>query len=395
MQSKNVRSALNPRQALLTFLASSIIAASAFAQSPKLTVVSQSDYPAGAKQFVVHSALAAHDFVVVVSPPPIFASWISADLKTAGAKQINEKLPAIYALDGGYGIAGPIAQMMVGVGTMSPAYVVSIGYREGETGWHRTDLLHRTAIEGGVTYGGGGDRFEGFLTEELRPFLEAKYPLDPARAILFGHSFGGLFAANVLAESPDAFAGYIVASPSVWIDPQVLEKISSVAKENPHRIFVAAGGDEEPRMLNGTNQLTATLTAAPSNFRVEKKIWAGEDHISYYPLLVEAAFAWILPPPGHEHTAMTVPPEALQRIAGVYELADGRVVTVTLQGTKAFVQVTGMPGHSELLAETEKRFFLPGGYGVTMTFDGAMNAPASSLIINMNGSELRGSRKTQ
>jgi hypothetical protein len=47
------------------------------------------------------------DFVVVVSPPPTFGSWVSADLKGAGSKQLNQKLPAIYALDAGYGVAGP------------------------------------------------------------------------------------------------------------------------------------------------------------------------------------------------------------------------------------------------------------------------------------------------
>src|SRR5262249_44776940 len=49
------------------------------------------------------------------------------------------------------------------------------------------------------------------------------------------------------------------------------------------------------------------------------------------------------------------------RGVGVYELADGRVVTVTLKAAKAFVQVTGMPGESKLAPETTQRFFFPGG----------------------------------
>ena len=102
-----------------------------------------------------------------------------------------------------------------------------------------------------------------------------------------------------------------------------------------------------------------------------------------------------MPPPGADRTAITLSPEALQRVLGVYELADGCVVTVILQAAKAFVQVTGMPGQSELLAETAQRFFLPGGYNVLMTFDGATDAPASSLIISMNGTQLRASRKVQ
>ena len=367
------------------------LATPAIAQiTPKLTVVSQTDFPGGsARQFVVHSAVVGRDFVVVVSPPPIFGSWVSADLKAAGSNQRNEKLPAVYALDSGQGVVGPIARMMIGDGIMSPAYVVSVGYPDGQSRWNGTDLLYRPVTDGGVTYGGGGAMFRSFLTEELRPFIEAKYPVDPAKAILFGHSFGGLFAANVLAQSPEDFGAYVVASPSLWIDPQMLTK--PIAKGDGRRVFVAVGGEEEPRMVEGTDRLSTALAA--SGYKVEKKVFAGEDHISYYPLLVQAAFRWLLPPPGAERTVVTLPIENLQRIVGVYQLPDGRVVTVTLVGTKAFVEVTGTPGHSELLPQTSQRFFLPGGYNVVMTFEGGMDAPASAVVINMNGTELRASRK--
>lgn len=397
MQTRYARNAIVLRTAFLVAVVTSMLVRSAFAQpTPRLTVVSESECPAGsARQFVVHSALVGRDFTVMVSPPPIFGSWISADLAAAGAKQRDQKLPAIYALDAGYGIAGPIAQMMAGVGTMSPAYVVSVGYGEGQINWRRTDLLHRSATEGGVAYGGGGAMFQAFLTEELRPFLEAKYPLDPNKAILFGHSFGGLFAANVLGESPEAFDGYVIGSPSVWIDPQVLAKLAGAARGSGHRVFVAVGGQEDTKMRDGVSQLVAALTAAPSSFKVESKVFAGESEISYYPLLIQAAFPWLLPPSGTGRTAITLSPEAFERIAGVYQLADGRVVTVTLKAAKAFVEVTGMPGQSELLAETAQRFFLPGGYSVLFTFEGAMDAPASSLLVSMNGTELRASRKVQ
>jgi predicted alpha/beta superfamily hydrolase len=331
--------------------------------------------------------------VVVVSPPPIPGSWVSADLKAAGAKLLAQKLPAIYALDAGYGVAGPIAQMMTGVGAMSPAYVVSIGYGERQGGWHNTDLLHRPVTQNGVTYGGGGEKFQAFLTEELRPFLEARYPLDSTRAILLGHSFGGLFAAHVMAGSPGAFDAYVIASPSVWVDPQVLASLTPAAHGGGHRVFIAVGEQEEPAMQEGFRALSAVLTEAPSTLTVEKRIFPSEGHISYYPQLIQAALTWLLPPPSAGRAAITLSPAALQRIAGVYELADGRVVTVTLQADKAFVQVTGMPGQSELLAETDRRFFLPGGYSVLMTFEGAMDMPAPALAISMNGSQLRAIRK--
>lgn len=148
-------------------------------------------------------------------------------------------------------------------------------------------------------------------------------------------------------------------------------------------------------MLDGVNQLAARLMAAASSFQVEKRVFEHADHISYYPSLVPDAFAWILPPPGAGHVAITLPPEALGRIAGDYQLADGRVVTVTLKGSKAFVQVTGMPGQSELVPETPQRFFLPIGFNVVMTFEGAMDGPATSILVDMNGAAMRAIRKAQ
>src|SRR5262249_1602722 len=143
----------------------------------------------------------------------------------------DRKYPAIYALDAGWGIAGPLAQMMARAQIMTPAYVISIGYPAGQPDPRNADLLHRTFSDNGQTYVGGGALFQTFLTQDVRPLLESRYPLDPQRAILFGHSFSGLFTANVLARSPQAFSGYIIGSPSVWADPQVLADLAAAASK--------------------------------------------------------------------------------------------------------------------------------------------------------------------
>jgi predicted alpha/beta superfamily hydrolase len=155
-------------------------------------IISQGAYaPAGTRQFVLHSQRVGRNFVIVVSAP------------SGPYVQPGKKLPAIYVLDGGYGIAGPMAQMMSWAGTMSPAYVVSVGYPKGQEVERDTDLLYRPVTRDGVTTGGRGAAFEAFLTQELKPFLEVRYPIDPDKAILFGHSYAGLFVANVLAQNPE------------------------------------------------------------------------------------------------------------------------------------------------------------------------------------------------
>jgi predicted alpha/beta superfamily hydrolase len=397
-----MRRATNVLAAWSIFLTAAL-AVSADAQSaPELKVVSEGAYSSGgAQQFVLHSARVGRDFLVVVTPPPT-ASVLDSSLPSR-RRSANQKYPAIYALDAGWGIAGPLAQMMAQTQIMSPAYVISIGYPVGQGDPRNDDLLHRAFIDSGHTYGGGGAVFQKFLTQDLRPFLELKYPLDPEKAILFGHSFGGLFTANVLATSPQAFSGYIIGSPSVWADPQLLPDLAAAAsKGKGQRVYVAVGeretedlgGKRAPTMVQGVEQIAATLGAPNSTFKVEKRIFAAGTHISYYPMLVPTAFAWMLPPVGAGRVSVAVTPEDLEQVVGAYQLPDGRIVTIRRDGAKIFARVTGMPGESELLAEDSRRFFLPGGFDVLYTFEGSTDSQASLLLVRVNGTELRAMRKT-
>jgi predicted alpha/beta superfamily hydrolase len=398
-----MRIATNVLAAWMLFLTAARAVTAVAQSAPELEVVSEGAYSSGgAQQFVLHSARVGRDFLVVVTPPPTASVLDSSP--PSQRRSVNRKYPAIYALDAGWGIAGPVAQMMAHTQIMSPAYVISIGYPAGKTDPRNADLLHRAFIDSGQTYGGGGAIFQKFLTQDLRPFLELQYPLDPKKAILFGHSFGGLFTANVLATSPDAFSGYIIGSPSVWADPQLLPDLAAAAsKGKGQRVYVAVGeretedlgGKRAPTMVQGVDQIAAILGSPPnSTFKVEKRIFAGGTHISYYPMLVPTAFAWMLPPAGAGRVSVAVTPEDLEQVVGAYQLPDGRIVTIRRDDARIFARVTGMPGESELLAEASRRFFLPGGFDVLYTFEGPADSQASSLLVRVNGTELRATRKT-
>lgn len=397
-----MRHATNFSAAWMIFLTSALAVTAVAQSAPGLEVVSEGAYSSGgAQQFVLHSGRVGHDFLVVVTPPPT-ASVLDSSLPSQ-RRSANVKFPAIYALDAGWGIAGPVAQMMAQAQIMSPAYVISIGYPAGQSDPRNVDLLHRAFIDNGQTYGGGGAIFQKFLTEDLRPFLELQYPLDPDKAILLGHSFSGLFTANVLATSPAAFSGYIIGSPSVWADPQLLPDLAAAAsKGKGQRVYVAVGeretedlgGKRTPTMVQGVEHIAATLGAPNSAFKVEKRIFAGGTHISYYPMLVPTAFAWMLPPAGAGRVSVAVTPGDLEQVVGAYQLPDGRIVTIRRDGARIFARVTGMPGESELLAETSRRFFLPGGFDVLYTFEGSTKSQPSSLLVRVNGTELRAMRKT-
>jgi predicted alpha/beta superfamily hydrolase len=369
-------------------LACAIAVAPALAEpTPTLKVVSEGAFaPPRTQRFVVHYERVGRDFVVVVAAP-------AGPFVTPG-----RKLAAIYALDDGYGIAGPIGQLMAWSGSMSPAYLVSVGYPAGQADKRDTDLLFQPTVRGGVAIGGGGAAFQDFLIKELRPFVEARYPVDPARAVLFGHSYGGLFTANVLANTPQAFAGYIIASPSVAADPQLMAKLASAASRGEgRRVYLAAGEREDPATIAGTSQAGEILGAPASTFTVAQRVFTDEGHIGYYPQLVPAAFAWVLPPPAAPlvaHKPVAIAPEALDRLVGVYAIGDGRTVAVSQRQGKLYALLTGSP-EGEFQAETPLRFFTAAvpGFDITLTFEAAANEPASTLVFSVNGVETRAVRQ--
>ena len=101
---------------------------------------------------------------------------------------------------------------------------------------------------------GGGRRFLDCITQEVLPAVHERYPTDPTRVTLLGHSFGGLFGLETLFTRPESFSHYLIGSPSVWWDGQVIlrhEEESAVAREDlPANVFLAVGGGEPDFMLS-------------------------------------------------------------------------------------------------------------------------------------------------
>ncbi|HEY0437131.1 MAG TPA: alpha/beta hydrolase-fold protein [Phenylobacterium sp.] len=308
-------------------LAAAIVVLSAgWAAAEPVTVVSENPPLApGYTRLVVHSERIGRDFAVSVNAP------------TAKVFLPGQKLPAIYALDNGYGVAGPQGALLSNTSAMEPAIVVSVGYLPGQAGFRNTDLLHNKLTQNGSTIGGGGAAFEAFLLEDLKPFIEAKYPADPARSVLFGHSFGGLFAANVFADRPDAFFGYIIGSASAWADPTLIARVAAAApKAHGRRIYLSVGEKESAakpgggtQMTDGYDGLLKALKGQPGVI-LKTQLYKGETHLSYYPRLVTDGFPAVLPPamPLGAYQAK-LPDATMARYLGDYRLSDGRTFTVT------------------------------------------------------------------
>lgn len=147
---------------------------------------------------------------------------------------------------------------------------------------------------------GGAKRFLEFLETELKPMIAERYPVDPARQTLFGHSYGGLFTLYTLLNRPQAFSGYVAASPSLWWYQGYIERTLATfetrAGQQPldARLLLTVGSAEEPaaddpltdprqrhmakrRMVGNARELTERLASTPG-LAVSLRINEGANH---------------------------------------------------------------------------------------------------------------------
>lgn len=349
--------------AALSFLA--VLFACSAAHTEPLKIVSETTPPQyGVTRLVLHSARLGRDFRVIVSPPatrPFLP---------------GQKLPVIYALDGGLGIAGPQGQFLSNMWLMSASLVVSVDYVPGQEDHRLVDLAHarwKPPERDLPETGGGGAAFETFVLEDLRPFIEAKYRADPNRSVLFGHSLGALFTANVFAKTPDAFTGYIMASVPVWAEPEVVRRVAAAAhRASGQRVYLAvAEFDDGPNgvgMQPGYRAMAAALDKPPGVV-LRKELYRAENHSSYYARLVLESFPFVLPSLWSRTSSQTpLPASVLARYVGTYRMPDGR--EIAFQSTPAG-QVTAQATGDRvvpLLQNGRDHFFSP-NWDIDVGFD--------------------------
>jgi len=132
--------------------------------------------------------------------------------------------------------------------------VVGIGYPDGtDIGRERTyDLTPPgSGNERVKAPAGGADAFLDFLQTRVKAEIASRYPVDPQRQGVFGHSFGGLFVLHALQRSPGAFNYWTAASPSIWFDREgIAERLGLWAASRPKdapelRVLLTAGEYEQ------------------------------------------------------------------------------------------------------------------------------------------------------
>jgi predicted alpha/beta superfamily hydrolase len=265
------------------------------------------------RYFEVDSTIAGVRFSAWVTPPAQY----DADP--------TQKFPVVYQVDGNLFFPATAAFHQASardpMSPIAPFILVSIGYSEAESAawvWLRVrDLLPpgepvpeamRQAVEAGVQYGmlpkdegdrylemfkhPAGDKFLGFLEDELHPLLTQAYRIDDSDVGLWGGSYGGLFAAYVALKHSRLFKRIGAGSPGIVEGSEIFklyeQALASKADFSGRRLHVTIAAREltDPTIYQamigrGASDLLARTSQTPlPGLQVSAEIIPNETHLT-------------------------------------------------------------------------------------------------------------------
>lgn len=127
---------------------------------------------------------------------------------------------------------------------------------------------------------GGAHVFADFIVDEVLPRVRSHYRALPS-TILAGHSFGGLFALDVAATRPGAFAGIVAMSPSLWWNDSTPARdyATAIAKLPATTRLFATSGELEPPIDITTKIFAARLDSIKTpSLAFAYRYYAGDTH---------------------------------------------------------------------------------------------------------------------
>jgi uncharacterized protein len=257
----------------------------------------------GTELHTLQSSLAQSDYRIYVALPD---SYVPGDTTT---------YPVVYLLDGNFFFAMMVQayrMMRILSEEVREAIFVGIGYpvesyddvlvrRFMDQTPSRVELSEEqfAGLLGQPVRTGGGQAFLRALSDEIIPFVEASYRAGSER-MLVGFSLSSMFGAYVLFHEPQLFQSYLIGSPSLWWDDELMfgyeERYASRHPNLPARVFISAGS-REGTLTTSVQRLAATLTQRRyPDLELTAHVFEDETHFSVIPATLARGLRVLLAP---------------------------------------------------------------------------------------------------
>lgn len=256
----------------------------------------------GTQVWSVPDPVSDRDYEVFVSLP--------AGYEAAGGR----RYPVLYVTDADYAfpLIRSIARRVNLDGPVIEDFIlVGLSYSRGDSGAisRQRDYTPVPRRPGDSAHG-QGPAYQAYLKSQVLPFVEGRFRADPTRRLLLGHSYGGLFGAQVLLSEPGLFDTYILGSPSFWFrDHQMMKAEVEYARTHrdlPANVFMYIGAFETvgdgPRynrnadMVRDMALFERTLRSRGyPGLKIQSVVLEGEDHLTVAPVGFTRALMATLP----------------------------------------------------------------------------------------------------
>ena len=249
----------------------------------------------GSEVWDVADPVSGRTYQVFVALPPSYA------------KSPERRYPVLYVADAGYGF--PIIRQIGrrlndGAQKVEEFILVGLSYAVGEEGMpsRRRDYTPTPAGAHDAppdAVHGEGDAYMAYLRSQVFPFVGTKYRVDEARRLFLGHSYGGLLGTQILLTEPEMFSGYILGSPSLWYDQNIMDefehKYAKVHQDLPASVYLYVGEYEDMKagdaryakrynMVSDAKKMVRALSSRDyPSLRIKLEVLNDEDHLSVAP----------------------------------------------------------------------------------------------------------------
>jgi len=174
--------------------------------------------------------------------------WVHVPSEFYGMDTTDVRFPVIYVVDADghflplVGIADQLSSRFSANDECPPHIVV--GIRNPNRNYDLTPP-RSDADQDSINGTGGAYDFVKFISNEVMPIINDKYPVAP-HTTLAGHSLGGLFVISTLIEDQNVFDNYLAIDPAMdWDDRNFLTKATKAFKtksfDNKKLYIVGAG----------------------------------------------------------------------------------------------------------------------------------------------------------
>ncbi len=114
---------------------------------------------------------------------------------------------------------------------------------------------------------GDGKKYARFLADTLKPYVDGHFRTKPERENtgIGGSSMGGLISLYAGLLYPEVYSKLLIFSPSLWVAPNLLSKTPNFVAGKYMKIYLYAGEEEGPNVVESTIQLKEKLSSLFQN----------------------------------------------------------------------------------------------------------------------------------